>query len=232
MELRTTRELRRNAQIDKSMRKKAETPDASAGVGAKPARTGALTDKMTLSQQAVEYIDRQREQLLRELAEHRAKQQGRWAEAQAPKEPADKLTLSRQAVAFVEEQSRKMWDEVREREQQRQSRMNAEPSSDELDLLSQGLKVLELCRKIAASIMKGDKVPPEDLKFLMENDPYGYRLAMALRRHKEDPEEVDSVLEDEENRNSGGEEASGGDAPSVEAAAPAGGGASASTMTE
>ena len=180
MELRTTRELRRNVQLDKAMGRKAETADTPAG-------------------------------------------------AQAPqrKEPVDKLTLSRQAVAFVEEQSRKMWDEVREREQQRQNRMNSagKPASGELDLLDQGLKVLELCQKIAASIMKGDNVPPEDLRFLMENDPDGYRLAMALRRQKEDPEDVDSVLEDEGNRDdSAGETDGGGEAPSVEASSPSGGG--------
>ena len=172
MELRTTRDTRRNAPVDKIMGRKAEAQDAPAG-------------------------------------------------AQPPqrKEPVDKLTLSRQAVAFVEEQSRKMWDEVREREQRRQSRMNSagKPANSELDLLDQGLKVLELCQKIAASIMKGDKVPPEDLKFLMENDPDGYRLAMAMRRHKEDPEEVDSVLEDEENRDGSAE---GAETPSVEAAGP------------
>ena len=179
MELRTTRELRRNAQIDKSMRKKAETPDASAGAGAKPARTGALTDKMTLSQQAVEYIDRQREQLLRELAEHRAKQQGRWAEAQA--------------------------------------------KSGELDLLSEGLKVLELCQKIAASIMKGNRVPPQDLEFLLKNDPDGYRLAMALRRHNPDPEDEESVLPDEDENGGRIGETGGGESPSVEASGPSGG---------
>ena len=186
MELRTTRELRRNTQTDKIMGRKTETPDTS-------------------------------------------------AESQAPqrKEPVDKLTLSRQAVAFVEEQSRKMWDEVREREQQRQSRMNAKPSSGELDLLSQGLKVLELCQKIAASIMRGDKVPPKDLKFLMENDPDGYRLAMAMRRNKEDPEEVDSVLEDEDkNGGRAGETGGGGESPSMEAAAPSEGGGAASAAAE
>ena len=164
MELRTTGDTRRGARLDRTMGRTAKTPDTS-------------------------------------------------AKTQAPqrKEETDKLTLSRQAVAFVEEQSRKMWDEVREREQQRQSRMAgaAESSNGELDLLSQGLKVLELCQKIAASIMKGDKVPPEDLRFLMENDPDGYRLAMAMRRHKEDPEEVDSVLEDED-KNSGSVEGTGG----------------------
>ena len=185
MELRATRETRRNARLDQVMGRKAEAPDTPA--------------KARTAQQ---------------------------------KEPVDKLTLSRQAVAFVEEQSRKMWDEVRERERQRQNRMNAEPSNGELDLLDQGLKVLEMCQKIAASIMKGDKVPPEDLRFLMENDPDGYRLAMALRRQKEDPEEVDSVLEDGENRDGSAGEAGGGETPSVEAAAPAGGDAAASTTTE
>ena len=156
------------------------------------------------------------------------------AGSQAPqrKEPVDKLTLSRQAVAFVEEQSRKMWDGIREREQQRQDRMNAEPSSGELDLLSQGLRVLELCQKIAASIMKGNNVPPEDLKFLMENDPAGYRLAMAMRRHNPDPEDEESVLTDEDKNGGRAGEVSGGEAPPVEAAAPSGGGGEVPAVTE
>ena len=184
MELRTTREMRHNVQVEKLMGKKTEAADAP-------------------------------------------------AKAQAPKEPVDKLTLSRQAVAFVEEQSRKMWDEVREREQRRQERMNsaAKPASGELDLLSNGLRVLELCQKIAASIMKGNNVPPEDLKFLMENDPDGYRLAMAMRRHNPDPEEEESVLTDEDKNGGSTGETGGGEAPSVESAAPAGGGGETSPAT-
>ena len=185
MELNAIRELRRGAQIDKTVGRKAEAQDAPAG-----------------------------------------------APTPQRKEPVDKLTLSRQAVAFVEEQSRKMWDEVREREQRRQDRMNAKPASGELDLLSKGLRVLELCRKIAASIMKGNNVPPEDLKFLMENDPDGYRLAMAMRRHNPDPEDEESVLTDED-KNPGGSEGTGGvEAPSVEAAASAGSGGGASAAAE
>ena len=155
------------------------------------------------------------------------------------REPADKLTLSRQAVAFVEEYSRKMWDEAREREHRRQSHMDsaAQSADGELDLLSQGLKVLELCQKIAASVMKGDKVPLKDLRFLMENDPDGYRLAMAMRRHKKDPEEVDSVLEDEEKNggraeNAGGVEAPSGQVPSAGVSGLADGGASACAAAE
>ena len=186
MELRNTGELRRNTQIDKIMGKKTETQDTPAGV-----RTPQRKDSV------------------------------------------DKLTLSRQAVAFVEEQSRKMWDEVRERERRRQSRMGgaAEPANGELDLLSQGLKVLELCQKIAASIMRGDNVPPEDLKFLMKNDPDGYRLAMALRRHKEDPEEVDSVLEDEDKNGGSAEGTGGGESPSVGSSGPAESGGNTSAVS-
>ena len=191
MELRTTRELRRNTQVDKIMGRKTEVTDTPAGTRT-PQR----------------------------------------------KEPVDRLTLSRQAVAFVEEQSRKMWDEVREREQRRQERMDGvgKPASGELDLLSQGLKVLELCRKIAASIMKGNNVPPEDLKFLMENDPDGYRLAMALRRQNPDPEDEESVLPDED-QNGGSNQGDGGESPSVEApsagaSGSSGGGGDASAAAE
>ena len=147
------------------------------------------------------------------------------AQAHRQKEPADRLTLSRQAAAFLEQRSREMWEEVREREQRRQDRMDsaARPSDGELDLLSKGLRVLELCQKIAASIMKGNKVPPEDLKFLMENDPAGYRLAMAMRRHNPDPEEEESVLTDEDKNGKSAEKAGGGEVPSVEPAAAAGG---------
>ena len=160
------------------------------------------------------------------------------AEARTPqrKEPADKLTLSRQALAFAEEQSRKMWNAAQEREQRRQSRMDAgagaaESAKGELDLLSKGLRVLELCRKIAASIMKGNRVPPEDLEFLMENDPDGYRLAMALRRQNPDPEDEKSVLDDEDRNGGRAEGTGGGESLSVEAAAPTGGGGESSPAT-
>ena len=174
MELRTTREMRRDVRFDKITGKKAETADA-------PAKT----------------------------------------QAPQQKEPVDKLTLSRQALAFAEKQNRKMWDAAREREQRRQSRMNEsisamESSKGELDLLSKGLKVLELCRKIAASIMKGNRVPAEDLAFLMKNDPDGYRMAMALRRQNPDPEEEESVLTDEVKNGGSHEGTGGGEAPSVD----------------
>ena len=145
MELRATREMRRNEQLSKAMAKKAETADAP-------------------------------------------------AKAQTPQrqEPADKLTLSRQALAFFEEQNRLRQAEEQRRTAQKQS------GSSELDLLEKALDVQNKCLKIAASIMKGNRVPPEDLEYLMNNDPEGYKLAMAMRRENPDPEDEKSVLDDED----------------------------------
>ncbi len=193
MELRSTREMRRNEQLTKAMANKTEGQPTAAQT--KPTQSKAQP-------------------------------------------PADKLSLSRQALSWLEEQNRKLWEQDMEREQRRQDRMNdclssMESKKKELDAMDKALKVLRICQKIAASIMKGDRVPPEDLKYLMDNDPEGYKMAMAMRRPKEDPEDVESALEEEEKRNMEGSTeavASGGEstpAPEVPSS-----GESASTSTE
>ena len=74
-----------------------------------------------------------------------------------------------------------------------------ETEEDKLDALSKQLKVHQKCLEIAMRIMQGKKVPPEDEQYLMEHDPEGYKLAMALRRlPKKDEEECESVLDDED----------------------------------
>ena len=142
-----------------------------------------------------------------------------------PQEPADKFTLSRQALAFVDEQQRKLWDAAQERGQgqAKQNQISGmldamETQKNELDSMSKKLKMMNKCQKIAAAIMRGDRVPPEDLRYLMEHDPEGYKLIKSMCIVPEDDEECDSVLEDEEDNNSGGASASGEAAP-VEVAA-------------
>lgn len=155
------------------------------------------------------------------------------AQAPRPKEPNDKFSLSRQALAYVEEQRRAVWDGDQEREQDRTGGLldALETKKSELDSMSEKLKTLNKCQKIAAAIMRGDRVPPEDLRYLMEHDKEGYKMALALRRPKKDPEDVKSVL-DEEDRNGGRtREAGGGEAPSVEAAGASEGGEGPDTST-
>lgn len=59
------------------------------------------------------------------------------------------------------------------------------------------------CLKIAMSIVSGDNVPQQDIQYLMEHNMDLYTQAMSMRIPKEDPEDCDSVLEEEEE---GGEE--------------------------
>lgn len=178
---------------------------------------------------------RRNEQLNRTLG-HRAEGSGRERAQAAPKEPADQLTLSRQALDFAQERSREMWEA--QSRQGRQGRLAGmlealETEKKKLDGMDEKLKTMNKCQKIAAAIMRGDRVPPEDLRYLIEHDQEGYKLALAMRRPKKDPEDVESVL-DEEDRNGGKTEETdgGGEAPSVEAAGASEGGGSAGPGTD
>ena len=165
MELRSTRELRRNAQLDKMTGKKADTPEAPAE-----------------------------------------------AQTPQPREPADKLSLSRQALAYVEEQSRLAWNPEEGQDKKHsviQGYLDAmETQKKQLDSMEEKLDMMDKCQKIAAAIMRGDRVPPEDLRYLMNHDQNGYKLAMAMRRPKKDPERVESVLDEEDRRGGSAESVS------------------------
>lgn len=99
-----------------------------------------------------------------------------------------------------------------------------EKSEDEADMLDQQLKYMKTCQKIASRVMKGDKVPLKDLKYLMEHDPQMYKMAMTLRQipSGRKPKKWDSAVEDEEKASEdGGEtgeavEASGSDGAAAE----------------
>lgn len=159
----------------------------------------------------------------------------RSAPAPAPSQPArpaaDRVSLSRQAVSFLEEQNRRMWQYQQEREQRRQSRLDSELSAldtakNRLKRMEDELDILNKCNKIAASIMKGNRVPTEDLRYLMEHDQAGYKLAMAMRRHNPDPKDEESVLDEEDRKGERNEASGGGEAPGVSAPeASSGGGA-------
>lgn len=89
-----------------------------------------------------------------------------------------------------------------------------ESEKNKLDALSEQLKIQQKCLIIAMRIMQGKKVPPEDERYLMEHDPNGYKLAIALRRPpKKDEKECKSVLDDEDKQSSGETSDSGEAAP-------------------
>ena len=120
----------------------------------------------------------------------------------------DRLSLSRQAVAYLEEQNRQFQEKLEQRRMENAERVthtafdSSGGDEQSLDQLEKSMKTMQKCQKIAARIMRGDKVPPEDEQYLMNNDPDGYKLAIALRKPKRKPKEWESVLDDED-KNSG-----------------------------
>lgn len=121
---------------------------------------------------------------------------------------SDQLALSKQAVAYLEEQNRRIMEQAR-----RDAKKYAAEGSDgksteeaELEAIAKAMDKMRKCHEIAARIMRGDKVPPEDEQYLMQNDPDGYKLALAARKPKKDPKEWKSIL-DEADKNGGTENA-------------------------
>ena len=138
--------------------------------------------------------------------------------ASGPRETGDRLRISQLTAGYLQEQSRLTQEVAKiiqrfmaEREQKEGQ------GKTEADAMAERLKVMERCHKIAARIMAGDKVPPQDMQYLAENDSLGYKMAMAGRMlSKEKPKEWESVLEDDEKEAgaSGGSGASSGAAES------------------
>lgn len=119
---------------------------------------------------------------------------------------SDKTAWSQAALSFLQDLNRQDMEKQRKLQEARQK------GNNELDCLSKALKVMDKCRKIASRIVKGDKVPPQDERYLMENDPDGYKLALACRQPKEKPKEWESVLDEEDRADGGSVGKSGGEA--------------------
>ena len=64
--------------------------------------------------------------------------------------------------------------------------------------MAESMKVMLRCQKIAMRIMMGDNVPPQDERYLAENDIELYTKAKQLRMQKVDPEDYDSLLDDDD----------------------------------
>lgn len=138
----------------------------------------------------------------------------------------DRVALSKEALAYMEEQHQQNMERIREESEKWAVEPEGDGEEAELEMLSESLKAMQRCHEIAARLMRGDKVPPQDEAYLRENDPDGYKLVLALRRPKKHPKEWESVLDDEEKRtesdDGSGEE--GGDGETVSAASGSSGG--------
>ena len=143
--------------------------------------------------------------------------------APAGKARQDRLELSKQAAAVLAERAQRMAEQVGKIGQPEEKEQST--GSSWLDHMKKELDIMDKCARISASISSGDRVPPEDLKYLKEHDMNAYRLAMVTRKPKRDPQDKDSVLSEEDKAELEGRstESTGGVGPSAPAeGAPAG----------
>ena len=97
-------------------------------------------------------------------------------------------------------QKEKSEQEKRAKQQELESlNQQLESAKEQADAIGDSFKDTSKCLLIAMRITRGDIVPQKDMKFLAEHEPDLFKQAIMLRQPKEDPEECDSVLEDEEN---------------------------------
>lgn len=147
----------------------------------------------------------------------------------------DRVELSRQWIESMEEQRAQAEAALLGGGKDKKSDgilgMLDEPTAEEqeMDALAKELDVQMKCLKIAMNLMKGKKVPPEDEKYLMENDPKGYKIAIAMKALvKEDKKECKSVLKDEDKNGEASETSEGGESAPAEAPSDGGGEAASS----
>ena len=81
-----------------------------------------------------------------------------------------------------------------------------ESAKEQADAIGDSFKDTSKCLLIAMRITRGDIVPLKDMKFLMDHEPDLYKQAIMLRQPKDDPEECDSVLEEEDESAESGSE--------------------------
>ena len=119
----------------------------------------------------------------------------------APLRPkTDQVDLSEQAVELLRRMARQSARENRGKSALEDLMRPWEQEDDDGpgSTLKEAMEVMKACAKIAANIRSGDKVPPEDLRYLIKHDPRLYMMAMASRERKGDPDKCDRVSEDEE----------------------------------
>lgn len=114
----------------------------------------------------------------------------------------DVMEWSQEAIEFLKSKQEEMAESMRKKQKESENSFmgKTEDESSMLDALEKNLKMQQLCLKIASRIMKGDKVPPQDLEYLAQHDPNTFKMAMALRKPKKHPKEWKSVLEDEDTK--------------------------------
>lgn len=103
----------------------------------------------------------------------------------------DILQISQKGKKIPEDFSKKIEDKKQLLEMLEENRINADKES-KMDIKTK-------CFKIYLRIVRGDRVPAKDKRFLAKHEPGLYTNAMLFRKYKDKPKKHKSLVKDEEN---------------------------------
>ena len=110
-------------------------------------------------------------------------------------DPIDTVDVSEEAKKKVKDFQSKL-EEMRD--EMRRLREELERAGEAGEGAAEMWKIEIKCLQIAMRIMSGNKVPPADHRFLMDNKPELYAKAITMKMEKVDPKELDRLSEEEE----------------------------------
>lgn len=121
--------------------------------------------------------------------------QDRLTSAAAPMQ--DTVTLTIDEKQRLKKAARQKQLEEAQQELKEYQRM-LEASKEQAEAAGDAAKIRLKCMIIASRIMSGDKVPPEDYRYLAKNDPGLYGKALTMRFERDKPKRHDRLSEEEE----------------------------------
>lgn len=99
----------------------------------------------------------------------------------------------------LDNKTQSAWNQLQEIENEMMMlKEMAENSIEQCEVMEEEFDVLAKCFAIAMKIQNGNNVPQSDHQYLLENNPELYEMAITMREFKEDPEDCESVLENED----------------------------------
>lgn len=119
------------------------------------------------------------------------------------------VDISAEGLGLVKMEEQKENASAREEAEKQMYQEMLESTKEAAEAQGEGYEDLAKALEIARRILNGDIVPAQDEKFLMEYNSEIYMRVKSMAEMKEDPEEYDSLLEDEEEEDNGSGSVSG-----------------------
>ncbi len=105
---------------------------------------------------------------------------------------------AREAEKKAQEEAERKQELARRESELSMLEMQLKSSDEQAEAAADSFEAFSKCLTIAQRITRGDKVPMQDIKYLMENEPDLYKQAIMMRQPNSKPKEYDTVLDEDD----------------------------------